>query len=307
MALTLNNNLGSLKVGDYFYSKYTALTSNSVGTFSDIATKTDADVGTLIPSSSSATPDGYFKYIVVDFDHLGRAVCIADRNIQHSISWDTLNSEGIASGSGLSITFANQDPQILAFTTRLLTGGISSTDTDNEWDKYIVNSTLGGTIVAGDDNVWNWNQTTLTSWASTTPSTSVDVASTRVFRGTNGSGTSVSAWGRNSSGLTASTAGIKFSFRSVLLIETLIANKTFIQFNGAYQKWMDAWQAISSTLPTKDIFINDGMDNLDVLDRKPKIFIQDMPTDGVAVGNGLVYKSTVDLNKYFDIIKMEVK
>lgn len=28
---------------------------------------------------------------------------------------------------------------------------------NNEWDKYIVNSDLGGTIIPGDDNIWHWS------------------------------------------------------------------------------------------------------------------------------------------------------
>lgn len=42
-------------------------------------------------------------FICVDRDYLGRWKLIADRNIQHSISWDTLNSAGVANGSGLPI------------------------------------------------------------------------------------------------------------------------------------------------------------------------------------------------------------
>lgn len=44
------------------------------------------------------------------------------------------------------------------FSLRLLTGGIDSNDKDNEWDKYIVNNDLNGTIKAGDNFVWNWQE-----------------------------------------------------------------------------------------------------------------------------------------------------
>ena len=66
---------------------------------------------------------------------------------------------------------------------RSLTGGIAYLGADglpktanadlgcwppvNEWDKYIVNSNLGGKITAGDDNVWHWNG--LASWCQDTP------------------------------------------------------------------------------------------------------------------------------------------
>lgn len=46
------------------------------------------------------------------------------------------------------------------------TGGCSLTDkslggwpVNNEWDNYIVNSSLGGKIISGDDNIWRWSST----------------------------------------------------------------------------------------------------------------------------------------------------
>ncbi|MCU6710084.1 discoidin domain-containing protein [Paenibacillus sp. J5C_2022] len=225
MALTLNNSLLSLKVGDYVWCKYTA-SSGAVGVFSDLGSKTDSDVAGLeIPVASSATPDGYFRYICVDFDYCDRAMLIADRNIQHSISWDTLNTSGIASGSGLPVSFESYS-EGFNFTIRLLTGGVSSSDTDNEWDKYIVSSTLSETIVAGDNNVWNWNQINRT-WTSTTGTTS---SSNRVCRGNN-------AGGIHYYGNIATSGATNVGFRPVLLIENLAVNKSFILINSEYKKW----------------------------------------------------------------------
>lgn len=65
------------------------------------------------------------------------------------------------------------------FTTRLMTGGISASDKDNEWDKYIVDSTLGGNVTAGDNNVWNWKNYGRI-WTSSTSGLSQN----RVLRGT---------------------------------------------------------------------------------------------------------------------------
>ena len=222
MPITLNNNLKTLKIGDYFWCKYTAPTTGQVGTFSDIATKTDAEATPVIPVASSATPTGYFKYIVVDFDHLGRVMLIADRNIQHSISWDTLNTSGIASGSGLPTLF--DKPNNFLFTTRLLTGGTVSTDKDNEWDNYIVSSTLGGNITSGDNAVWNWSG--IYSWTSTVVS---GTPANRVYRGSISSAYFANTVSTNS--------GATLGFRPVLLIEILAQNKTLILQNGEYKKW----------------------------------------------------------------------
>lgn len=96
------------------------------------------------------------------------------------------------------------------WTIRLLTGGTSSTDTDNEWNKYIVSSNLNGAIVPGDDNVWNWNVGANT-WTSTTIS---GTPANRVVRGITNS---ITSFGSNPSSTSTSAKG----FRPVLVIEDL--------------------------------------------------------------------------------------
>jgi len=358
-----------LDIGKRIRCNYNVISQNTVGLLGRLGEET----GDFIPASSSNTPKGDFYFICVDRDSLGRWKLIADRNIQHAISWDTLNSEGIASGSGVEIDpylysdvpifssdtavangytyritrssadsssyeaykafngsntsssdcwlftgksgwiqidmgrpvsisryslwgrvgrpgdspknwtlqasntgdFAGEqvilhnasiensyegrktfliNPNKEAFryyrivvtdnfggintgigellfeqkvestyvdktryTIRLLTGGVSSTDKDNEWDKYIVNSTLNGTITAGDNNVWNWSG--IRSWTSTTVSTT---DSSRATRGNN----NVSYF------LPTGTSNIPLGFRPVLLIEFLPS----IKFEGSLDK-----------------------------------------------------------------------
>lgn len=61
---------------------------------------------------------------------------------------------------------------------------------DNEWDQYIVQSTLGGKITAGDNAVWNYGSSDLKNrdscWTSGTPHLSLGASSTRVVRGHGG-------------------------------------------------------------------------------------------------------------------------
>lgn len=84
--------LDEMKIGDRIPCAYTA-TANSVGYYSSLGSaKQD-----LIPVTSSASPSGRFHFIHVGFNHLGRMKLVADRNIQHSISWDVLNSVGLNS------------------------------------------------------------------------------------------------------------------------------------------------------------------------------------------------------------------
>jgi hypothetical protein len=77
----------------------------------------------------------------------------------------TIKNDG---GQPITVTLGTGEYDI-----RSLTGGTTFIDSNgnptnysqslgaypntNEWDKYIVKSTLGGRIMAGDMNVWNWN------------------------------------------------------------------------------------------------------------------------------------------------------
>jgi hypothetical protein len=368
-----------LQVGDFIRCHYSAPTSGAVGVFSGLGQVT----ANFIPPASSATPNGDFYLIAVDIDYLGRLNLIADRNVQHSINWDVLNSVGIASGSGLPYMFINTiipimtsktapngqvsssgiysgyydytafnrvvgsasnswisssviswisykfteaksikryslmssnnlatafpknwtfegsndalewtvlDTQVnqtgwgiyekrvfsidnsssylyyrinitanngyasyseihkiemddtedstFNFITRLLTGGISSTDKDNEWDNYIVGSSLNGTITSGDNNVWNWNiaPNGARSWTSTVAS----AAANRIVRAMQNNISGHNAYSTNAAPTTY------IGFRPVLLVESLftLLNKSFLYFDGSYQKWVDTSQVV---------------------------------------------------------------
>jgi hypothetical protein len=189
--------ISSLETGDFISCEYVA-TSNSIGVFSNLGKATKA----LIPSASSATPNGTFYFIMTGYDSRGRKKLVADRNVQHGISWDTLNTAGIASGSGLPVVIDGWENM---YTMRLLSGGISATDKDNEWDKIIAESTLGGSIAAGDTNVWNW--ASQYSWSSSSSS-----SDKRMIRGYFAKDTYV---GTDSSNVVHGNDG----FRPVLIVE----------------------------------------------------------------------------------------
>lgn len=88
--------------------------------------------------------------------------------------------------------------------------------------------------------------------------------------------------------------------------------KTFILHNGKYKKYINSWSDYSTTLPTIEQFISDGMDDLSVFDRKPKTETIVMNDDinggtGELLGSGKVFKKMIDLNKYFDLISLNVR
>jgi hypothetical protein len=78
------------QVGDCIGYKYVTTTSGVAGSFSDIG-KMDMDV--MIPIAGSAVPSGY-AYAT----KIAKGLWVTDRVIQHSISWDALNTAGLIEG-----------------------------------------------------------------------------------------------------------------------------------------------------------------------------------------------------------------
>ncbi|PZT57521.1 hypothetical protein DN757_02385 [Paenibacillus silvae] len=86
-----------------------------------------------------------------------------------------------------------------------------------------------------------------------------------------------------------------------------MANYSIIQDSANYKTFKNnTWITLSSTLPIKDVFLSEGITNLNVLDRKSTLLLQNM-TDTGSLGSGKVYKSTVDLKKYIEIANLSVK
>lgn len=240
LGINIRTQLSDMNIGDVIPCTYTA-TSGAVGTFSNLGSNSGAE----IPFVSSATPNGLFYFIHAGYDTKGRMKLIADRNIQNTISWDVLNTKGIA--SGLPIWTSDTKYKYII---RLLTGGTSSTDTDNEWDKIIANSTLNGTITAGDNNIWNWNGQY--SWTSTTGTSNTN----RVIRGNTAVGTYLGT--TTSSTTTATSTG----FRPILLVERTYIYKYLIQQGSDIFSIKSAFYKVGSGSATADDFSNFGADDL---------------------------------------------
>lgn len=236
-------------------------------------------------------------------------VLVGESSIDTSVEWypfhaskwlskTTFNFDGRKFKYNAPTGFKAYDSNSITMTVRLMTGGISSTDKDNEWDKYIVSSTLNGTITAGDDNVWNWNYAW--SWTSTTNTRG---ASYRTVRGR-------SASVGSSSVPTSETVNVNTGFRPILEFESKPSYKSFILYNNEYKKYNSTWTTVSTTLPSVDTFIIEGIDDLSVFDRKSTTFnipMDDNTTSGVVLGSGKVFKEKVDLKKYFQINSIKVK
>lgn len=373
----IKSTFNEMEIGDAILLKYDA-TNGEFGTFSS------SNFDSNLPNLPSTTPNGSFYAYMVDTNHKGDKVVVADRNIQAGISWDTLNKIGASNGVAVSIGECVYDPmtsdttpapyrvtadsfyltnygwkafdkgvgywydttsfpdenghwlkidlgvakrvnkitlesvivsganhslknwklygsnddsdftfltsgthpnglQIVGYdfvnetkyryyrvnvldsyhsapnyvgirevglynndsdykiTARLLTGGTSSTDRDNEWDRYIASG------VYGDDTVWN-----NLNYASMTSTTDSSNAAARVIRGLNG----ISNWTSGSTNLITPNR----AFRPVLILEHNPTPKILFKdsegvksFNGT------SWDIISSQNVTVSDFQTFGM------------------------------------------------
>lgn len=181
--LTEKTKISEMEIGDVISCEYVAA-SNTVGTFSNLGNATKA----LIPPSSSATPDGSFYFIKVDENLL-----IADRVVQHSISWNTLF---LAKAIENKLIGFNNIPTMTSNTTP---SGIveASSFLENYFPYEAFNDTL---YAVGNTDYWHANAST--GWISyefTTPKiiksyaikglTGVELRSPKIFtfEGWNGS------------------------------------------------------------------------------------------------------------------------
>lgn len=172
------------------------------------------------------------------------------------------NNSGIYSGKNSWLTFKHSNK--FETNLRLMTGGVtgtnggSSSDKNNEWDKYIVNSDLNGTITDGDDDVWHWS-VNQSSWTSTTNSTVDNVH--RVVRGRSTLSTPEYYYTNDSNTLSSSANGY-CSYRPILEIEKLTDFKILIQEGNFIKKWADdQWETVSEEPLEESLFdqVDEGL------------------------------------------------
>lgn len=91
----------------------------------------------------------------------------------------TSGSALYSDGYTVPVSQLNSDVKTnLEYTIKLPTGGLSSTDVNNDWKQYIETSNLNGKITSGDNAIWNWSG--LASWTETD-----DGSGKKVVRGNN--------------------------------------------------------------------------------------------------------------------------
>ncbi|MED4350958.1 DUF115 domain-containing protein [Schinkia azotoformans] len=149
-----------LEIGKRIRCHYKAY-FNQAGIFSGLGEETCE----FIPPQSSAQPDGDFYFIMVDRDDVGKAKLIADRNVQHSVSWNKLDENNFIFGCHISLS----SYRIFG---RSIKGGTSYSDNkgeavfsivnknnkawpiDNEWDLYVSESRYFYDSNINSNNTW---------------------------------------------------------------------------------------------------------------------------------------------------------
>jgi F5/8 type C domain len=156
----LRTKISDMQIGDYIVCNYTA-SSGVVGTFSNFG----GTAGAEIPVSGSSTPNETFYFVKV-----AKGLLVADRVVQHSITWDTLNARGVIQGTPCvlsSITDAvptmtsNNTPSGIARSDSILSLGYEPwkafSDSVDFNGSYTTSGWMSGTATSGTlstDTCW---------------------------------------------------------------------------------------------------------------------------------------------------------
>jgi hypothetical protein len=111
-----------MQIGDCIPCRYTATTSGQAGYFSELGTC----IADEILVTGSATPNGLFYFIKV-----AKGLLIADRVIQHSISWEKLNINKYIEGCTIKRYTPNLIPIMTSATSS--SGSVICSGNNSDW------------------------------------------------------------------------------------------------------------------------------------------------------------------------------
>lgn len=96
--LALKSSISSMQIGDRISCEYIAPYSNTVGLFNNLGKATRTEIST----SGVSTPNGTFYFVKV-----AKGLLIADRAVQTSVTWATLNTARAVEGRYVQPTFTS--------------------------------------------------------------------------------------------------------------------------------------------------------------------------------------------------------
>lgn len=128
-------------------------------------------------TTAKFTPTGSFRYwrIYIVDNYGGSYIMISEAEMSDTQDLIKLR---VPSGGNCFVDEANQ--------RAILNRDLGAYPSHNEWDTYVVNSTLGGKITAGNNAIWNWSNgsTNLNTWTTNSPHSSFgSYSANRVTRG----------------------------------------------------------------------------------------------------------------------------
>lgn len=139
--MAIKTSVASMQLGDRIVCEYICPTSGQVGSFLNLGTST----ATPLAIAGSTTASGSFYFIYVGTDENGNLELVADRNLQHSVSWDTLNSVGVCGNEGVQLNYDPTTSLIAAYAFDTLFG----TTVFNRFGSAYNGTKNGTTLVSG--------------------------------------------------------------------------------------------------------------------------------------------------------------
>ncbi|MEQ6356563.1 hypothetical protein ABNX05_18225 [Lysinibacillus sp. M3] len=298
-----------LMKGKMLRCRYVA-SSNAVGTFSLLGQedyrggyRTDFIDRTV----STPTPNGNFYFIMVDTnEETGQPILMADRVIQHSISYNTLKSAGAMSGRGIVNRSMGERKVYISAPTGFPTiaevkdseGNVVKPEQKSQWQKLedYVKTVDYNHLVDGLEQVWNSNTT-----FSITQS---------LYSASNYYARKIGTYTNYVITATTNSSG----FRPLLEISAY--NKLLIFNDGAYKTCelvdgVPRWRNVTTLQPTVAQFSKDGIYNFQILDRVDAVVHNTLTLRQDLVGSGFsenskIYAKRIDLETLRNIKKMEV-
>ena len=158
MTLEVIDNIKDIKSEQAVKVRYSA-SKNTLGAF-NLEIDSTAE---MLSKDSIENPDGCFYFICVGYDNKGARKLIADRNIQNNISWETLNTAGLATTNGINIDLdgKSDDDDNNTYILRLISTSVQNNFNiaSSEWDTLFSSDNIDKGYY-NDDNIASWTLNT---------------------------------------------------------------------------------------------------------------------------------------------------
>lgn len=109
--MAIRSTISSMQIGDRIICEYDSPSSGKTGSFFNLGTSTAMQISTTL----SDVANGSFYFIYLGNDEKGNRLLIADRSLQHSMTYDQLNAVGYACYEGIKLEYDLTSSLIAAY------------------------------------------------------------------------------------------------------------------------------------------------------------------------------------------------